>query len=352
MLTKFLTTVFILLNPLNFLFGQSSGQANFEQISLPPQPLPETNSLTIDFRPGLANIISGFVISAAQGTNPDFLPIRNWNVDEPKVKAEAALIFESDKDKILYQKNIEEVLPVASLTKLMTGLIVLENLDLDQVVTVSQKAVAAYGDNGGLVIDEEISVRSLLYILLMESSNDAAVALAEALEASENLRRFNLRRYEGLTFADLFTNLMNEKAEELGLSKTNFVEPTGYQPANLSTALDLAELVKYTLNQSLLWQILRTKTIDVSSIDNSVNHHLTNTNQLLGHWPNIIGGKTGYTEEAQGCLILVISQDLDKMRNYFDQDSSACLIIIVLGAEDRFLETEKLVNWVNQAYIW
>jgi len=336
MLIKFLTTIFVLLNPLNFLFGQPSEQVNLEEIQLSPELLPEVSSLSINFHPGLANVISSFVISASQGVNPDFLPIRDWNVDEPEVKAKAALVFESDKDKILYQKNIEEVLPVASLTKLMTGLIVLENLDLGQTAVVSQRAVKAYGDSGGLVIGEKITVRNLLYILLMESSNDAAIVFEESFQE------------EGMNLVDL----MNEKTQYLGLNQTSFIEPTGYQPANLSSALDLAKLVKYTLNQPLLWQILKTTAVDLFSADNSISHHLINTNQLLNRWPNIIGGKTGYTEEAQGCLILVIEQTLDKMENYFDQDYSVRLIIVALGAEDRFLETEKLINWVNQAYIW
>lgn len=336
MLVKFLTIILIFFNPFAFLFSQLD--VDFEQKTSdhPPEEetVKQTSILSDNFNLGLANAISNFIISAAQETNPDFLPIRNWDISQPKIEAEAALIFEPVKNKILYQKNIEQVLPIASLTKLTTGLVVLEEISLDQIITISKEAVEAYGDNGGLVIDEKISVKNLLYALLMESSNDAAIALAEVFPET------------------LFVDLMNKKAGELGLKDTYFIDPTGFNPANVSTALDLAKLVKYSLEQPLIWQILKTSVIDLSSADGLIIHHLTNTNQLLDYWPMIIGGKTGYTDEAQGCMILVIEQDLNNTKNYIGQLSSEYLIIIILGAKERFLETEKLINWVKEAYVW
>ncbi|GEM_PF-525522 len=360
MLIKFLATISILFNPFTFLFSQFN--VDLEQKADPlPAELPISTSLTADFNfnPSLANAISSIIISTAKENNPNFLPIRNWNVSQPEIEAKAALIsmvssvetFKPEKNepsnafqkkmvpgKILYQKNIEQVLPIASLTKLMTGLIVLENINLDQIVTVTKEAIGAYGDMGGLVVNEKISVKNLLYALLMESSNDAAVALADAFGDSSKGQSLVL--------------LMNKKAEELELENTHFVEPTGYDPANLSTALDLAELVKYSLNKPIIWQILKTPSIDLLSADGTINHHFTNTNQLLNNRPAIVGGKTGYTNEAQGCMILVIEQNLNKIRNYIGQPSSEYLIIIVLGTQERFSETEKLINWVKEAYIW
>jgi D-alanyl-D-alanine carboxypeptidase len=356
MLVNFLTIILIFFNPFAFLFSQLD--VNLEQetmFHLPEAEVKEQASivshqsptsasiLSDNFNLGLANAISNFIISAAQETNPDFLPIRNWDISQPEIKAEAALIFEPVKNKILYQKNIEQVLPIASLTKLMTGLVVLEEISLDQIITVSKEAIEAYGDNGGLVIDEKISVKNLLYALLMESSNDAAIALAEAFG---NYPSGTVLEGPSLVF------LMNQKAGELGLKDTHFIDPTGFNPANVSTALDLAKLVKYCLEQPLIWQILKTSAIDVSSADGLIIHHLTNTNQLLDYWPMIVGGKTGYTDEAQGCMILVIEQDLNNTKNYIGQLSSEYLIIIILGAKERFLETEKLINWVKEAYVW
>ncbi len=328
MLAKFLTIIFVLFNPFVFLIGQPilSPVKISELSSQKSSPLEIENQWK-----GWGNWGKS-LISSFWSTNPNFLPIRDWNINEPEIEAEAALIAKVSSlepfnlDNILYQKNIDEVLSIASLTKLMTALIVLENTNLEEVATVSEKAVAAYGEMGGLVVDEKISVKNLLYILLMESSNDAAVALAEY--------------YQGKTKKD-FVSLMNKKAKELNLANTYFVDSSGYEPANVSTARGIMELVKYSFRQPIIWQILKTPTISLSSIDGGINHHLTNTDELLNRLPNIIGGKTGYTEEAQGCLVLVI-----------DEPQSGRLITVVLGAQERFLETEKLIQWVNQAYQW
>lgn len=260
-------------------------------------------------------------VSALEQTNPNFLPIRDLAVEEPGMKAKAVLIYELEKDKILYQKNIKEILPIASLTKLMTALIVLENMDLEQKITVSEKAINSFGRTGGLKINEEISVKNLLYVMLMESSNDAAAALAEN--------------------APDFVDLMNRKAEEIGLKDTRFTDPSGYDPLNVSSAIDLAALVKYSLDKPLIWDILKTPSIDLQSTDGWINHHLVNTNLLLKKWPEVIGGKTGYTEEAKECIVLLIKISNE---NY--------LIAVVLSAEDRFKEAEKLLDWIKKAYIW
>ncbi len=314
MLVKSLAIILTLFNPLTFLVSQPAISPLLGSDVCSEEP--ENNLLEWE----------GSLISALGSTNPNFLPIRDWNIGEPELAAKAALIFNPDKDKILYQKNIDQVLPIASLTKLMTALIVLENLNLGEIIVVSEKAIAAYGDKAELIVDERLSVKNLLHALLMESSNDAAVALAEAVE-----------QRTGRSFIDL----MSKKAEELELSSTHFVDASGYDPANVSTVREVAQLVKYSFNQPLVWQILKTPTINLSSIDGKVNHRWVNTDELLNRLPNIIGGKTGYTEEAQGCLVLVIKQT-----------SSENLITVVLGAQQRFLETERLIHWVKKAYKW
>ena len=294
-----------------------------------------------NIEPTMANIMSTLLASASQGASPNFLPIRDWSVEEPPIEAKAALILmvdslessELNQDKILYQKNIGEVLPIASLTKLMTASIILENMDLEQVATVSQKAVSAYGEMGNLSVGEKISVKNLLYALLLESSNDAAVALAE------NFNSGTAPASAGT--ASEFVSLMNQKAKELGLKNTAFTDPTGFETTNISTALNLAKLVKHTLKQPLIYEILRTPSIDLASADGLINHHFTNTNQLLSRLPNIVGGKTGYTEEANSCMILVTKSP-----------KGDYLISIVLGAQDKFQETEKLVRWAEEAYLW
>lgn len=299
---KFLAFIFISLNPFSVLVSQDA-----------PDPLVQELQAQSDF-----------ILSAVWQSNPNFLPIRNWNINQPEIEAAAGLIFAPDRNKILYQKNIEAVRPIASLTKLMTAWLVIQEMNLEKAVKVSPRAVQAYGDNVGLVIEEKLSIENLLKALLISSSNDAAIALSEAFEENS------------------LVDLMNEKAAELELAETHFVEPSGYDPGNLSTALDLAKLVKYSLEEELIWQILSQPSLEISSVDGQFNHHLINTNQLLGSRPNILGGKTGYTEEAGGCLILIIEQKV----------SAEKLIIVILGAEDRFAQAERLINWLEQAYLW
>ncbi|MBU1136794.1 hypothetical protein KKD72_00275 [Patescibacteria group bacterium] len=269
--------------------------------------------------------IQSAAISAITENNPNFLPIRDWEINDPQIEAKSAIIFNSNKDRILYQKNPGEVLPIASLTKLMTATLAIENLGTNEIVSISQKAIDGYGEKGGLMQNEKITVGNLLNILLMESSNDAAIALAEAVEQTT-----------GRNFIDL----MNETAIDLDLKNTHFTDPSGYDVDNISTVSDIVFLVKYTFSQPFLWKILKTPTKEVFSADKKIRHNLINTDELLNRLPNVVGGKTGYTDEAQGCLVLVI----DKNGEY--------LINVVLGAQERFLETEKLINWVGKAYRW
>lgn len=261
--------------------------------------------------------------------NP-ILPLRRWDIPNIEIQAFSALILDIESEKILYQKNIEEKIPIASLTKLMTALIILETTDLDKIVTVSKKAVETYGKMGKLRVGEKISVKNLLYALLIESSNDAAVSLAENYgnEFSQNDR------------LDEFVDLMNKKALELGLKNTHFVDPSGLNPDNISTAWDLSQLTKFILNKPLIWEILQIPAIDVYSADGLYNHHLVNSNKLLGHLSGVVGGKTGYTEEAKECMILVIKE----------KDSN--IIFVLLKSPDRFKEMKELVNWVSKAYIY
>lgn len=327
MLIKSLITVLLFLNPFSFLLGQ-------------PIPLMSEDNVFTEEKAQL-NKWDQSLFSALWFANPNFLPIRDWNIIDPEIEAKAASIFmlnstnpfiverveffEGNKRNVLYQKNINQVLPIASLTKLMTALIVLENIDLEEIVVVSEEAIATYGDIGGLMVKEEISVKNLLHALLMESSNDAATALAEAVQQKT-----------GKNFVDL----MNQKAEKLRLKNTNFIDSSGYDSGNVSTIEDIAQLVEYSFSQSIIWEIMRTPAIDLSSSDGKINHHWVNTDELLNRLPNIIGGKTGYTEEAQGCLVLVI------------ENNNKYLITIVLGAQERFLQTERLINWVQKAYRW
>lgn len=255
--------------------------------------------------------------------DPNFIPIRNWSIPEPEISAKAAGIFEISGNKFIYQKNIKEKLPIASLTKIITAMVVSENLKLEDEITISQKAIMTEGENGRLVIGEKLNVLNLLYIMLIESSNDAAVALSGAVTN--------------------FIDLMNNKVRELHLKDTHFTEPAGISELNYSTVYDLAQIVKYSMDKPLIWQILGTKETDIYSQDKKTKHHLVNTNKLLDETSEIIGGKTGFTDEAGGCMLTVVKLP-NKVGEY--------LITIVLGSDNRELSTKKLIEWIQKAYVW
>ncbi|MCK4891090.1 MAG: D-alanyl-D-alanine carboxypeptidase [Candidatus Pacebacteria bacterium] len=248
------------------------------------------------------------------------------NID---INSKSAIAFDVETDFILYSKNSEKKLPIASLTKIMTALIVLENNKLDEVITISENAFKVKGKKERLTIGEKISVENLLKIMLMSSNNIAAVALAE--RTSGNI--------------DDFIDLMNKKAKLLGLRDTVFYNPTGLdqESDNISTAYDIAQLVDYSLDKPLIWEYSKIQNIILSSLDGKINHKIKNTNLLLGKFENITGGKTGFTDKAGECLVLIIN-DANGKKNQ--------IITVVLNAKDRFQETEDLVNWVYKNYDW
>lgn len=255
-------------------------------------------------------------------------PYRDWQIKDIEILAQSAISVESDlfdSDKILFKKNGDKKLPIASLTKLMTAMAALENYNLSDTITISKNVVLQEGAQGALKQKDVISVKDLLYIMLIESSNHAAYALSEA-KGEKN-----------------FVKLMNEEAKELGLENTHFADSTGLSSENYSTSEDLIKLTKHLLkNYPIIAEISRTKEIDLYKQDGSFYGKLINTNELLGEIPDIVGGKTGFTTNAKGSLLLVLNNH--RSGNY--------LIYVILGSDDRFGEMKKLINWVNITYIW
>jgi D-alanyl-D-alanine carboxypeptidase len=243
------------------------------------------------------------------------------------IEAKSAISIEIDlegKEKIIFEKNTKQKMPIASLTKLMTAIVATEFYDPSLWVQISKDAVEQEEENGNLKVGEILKVEELLPIMLCESSNDAAFALAEVIGI------------EG------FTDLMNLKAKDIGLMNTRFFNPTGLdpddpaQPTNYSTAQDLVKLIKYLLkNHPEIIEILTKKEYPLY-LENGVLHHiLKNTNKLLGEIPEIIGGKTGFTERAGGCLIEILKS----------KKPDSYLIIVILNSPDRFGEMKKLIEF-------
>ena len=139
-----------------------------------------------------------------------------------------------------------------------------------------------------------------------------------------------------------FVGLMNRKAVELGMNNSIFHDPAGLNDDALSTSEDLLKLVKYSFKFNELWSILSEKSDTVYSIDGGIAHQINSTNQLLGAIPDVVGGKTGYTDIALGGVMLVIDVPGENDK----------LVSVVLGSTERFTDTQKLIDWVKRAYSW
>jgi len=285
----------------------------------------------------LANHPEIFYAQIAPKKTENPKPVRN-EASDLNLEAKSAISLLIDKrgrERILFEKEINQQLPIASLTKLVTALVVLENYDTAKEVKISKEAVAQEGDFGKLEAGEILSAEYLLYPLLMESSNDAAFSL--------------VNDYPGMT-EKLFARLMNEQAEKIGLKNSVFFNPTGLDPdqskteMNLSSAYDLAKLAKKILEKPLIWKILSLPRY------NLYGPELINSNELLEDsvpWhKEIIGGKTGYTDTAGGCMVLVLKAP---------KDPDYLMINVILGADgtsSRFEQMKKLVDWLDTAYNW
>lgn len=254
-------------------------------------------------------------------------PVRNWNESDLDLTAQAAISLQINnsqgQDKVLFHKNEDAKLPIASLTKLMTALIVLERYDLDQKVTISPEAMTQVGEQGSLQQGQVLSVKNLLYITLIESSNRSAYALAQVMGV------------------DAFLQAMNDRAVKLGMTSTHFQDATGLSPDSYSTASDIALLSEYLfLHQPLFNEIVGYQQYNLYLSDGSLHHTLVSTNKLLGQVPGVIGGKTGWTDIARGCLMVI--QQGSAPGSYF--------IHVVLGADDRFLQAQRMIDWEQAAY--
>jgi D-alanyl-D-alanine carboxypeptidase len=260
-------------------------------------------------------------------TEASYLPIRDFNVPEPVLGAKAAALFDVRSGRFLYSKNMNQRLPIASIAKLMSAVVILENLDLNDVFTVPIENINVDGRGADFYKDEQLRGTDLFKIMLIKSSNDAALTFATAAQK------------KGIDFVAK----MNEKAQAIGMFNTEFADPAGLNDQDtFSTASDLVKLVNCAGEYGLISQILRTESATVTSADGRTVHHLVNTNRLLGRIPNIIIGKTGYTDSALETMVLEVNIN----------DGRDTIISVILGAEDRFAETEKLIRWVKTAYRW
>ena len=243
---------------------------------------------------------------------------------KPTINSRRYAIYDRLSGRCIYGKDENKQTAMASTTKIMSIIIVVENCKLDEVVTVTSKAAGTGGSRLGLHTDDKITVNDLLYGLMLRSGNDAAVALAIHTAGS----------------VEEFANMMNKKAEELGLVNTHFVTPHGLDNSeHYTTAYELAVITDYALKNETIAKIVRTKNTTIYI--NGYSKQINNTNELLGNVEGVYGVKTGFTNNAGRCLVTSVKRgDLD-------------LIIVVLGADtrkDRASDTMRLIEYAYKRF--
>lgn len=245
----------------------------------------------------------------------------NISQNPPKINSRSAIIFDRKSKAIIYGKNINQKRAMASTTKVMTAIVALEKGNLNDTIEVSKKAASINGSKLGLKTGDKISLKDLLYGLLLRSGNDAAIQIALHLGGS----------IEG------FAQMMNDKAKELGLENTHFVTPHGLDNENhYTTAYELALLTDYALNNKEFAKIVSTKQTVITI--NSKPVTINNTNELLGNLEGVNGVKTGFTNNAGRCLITSVT------RNNFS------IITIVLGADTKKFRTKDSIELIEYNY--
>ncbi|MEK7173576.1 MAG: serine hydrolase, partial [Patescibacteria group bacterium] len=255
----------------------------------------------------------------------------------PNLIAEAALVYDPLHDTVIFEKKSAQTFGIASITKVMTALVAFDRLGPEERILISRDAVLTEGSEGDLAVGEHFSLRDLAALMLTSSSNDAAAAMVEHIG----------RLYGAATFEEsqiIFTRLMNEYAHGLNLTGTLFQNPTGLDlkentssASNISTAHDLALLMKHAYSHPLLADSAAAASITVYS-DEGRKHHADTTHDVLITNPGVISGKTGFTDAAGGALLTVAEAPLGQLS-----------IIVVLGStrEGRFTDTKALLDWLR-----
>jgi D-alanyl-D-alanine carboxypeptidase len=270
-----------------------------------PQPLP---------------VVAGEV---AGETRQPVIKIESAQIATPSVSAYGVYAMDIDLGEELLSKNSETKLAMASTTKIMTALVAASYFKSGQVLTVPKEALVG-GSSMDLVAGEQMTFRSLLYGMMLNSGNDAAYTIA----------------YNYTGGLSNFIDQMNQKAIQMGLKNTHFQNPAGFDnPGHYTSASDMAQIAKTFTHDALLAKIVATKSTSVLSFDKSQQHLLNNLNKLLGQ-DGVVGIKTGTTEASGENLVTLVERDGHR------------ILIVLLNSKDRFTETKQIINWIFTNYSW
>ena len=243
--------------------------------------------------------------------------------EEPKVNAISAVVVDGDTGRILWGKNENKPMAMASTTKIMTALVALENSDITKETTVSKNATLASPVKMHLAVGEKLTIEQLLYAMMLQSYNDSAVAVAEAVGGS----------------VEKFCTMMNEKAKEIGCSDTVFETPNGLDKGNHhSTAEDMSKIGVYALKNQNLMKIMNTR--DYTFKSSKTTYSFVNKDRLLSEYEGAIGMKTGFTGKAGHCFVGAANR------------GDITLVSVVLasgwgtaGKSRKWIDTKALLNY-------
>lgn len=234
----------------------------------------------------------------------------------------STIVMDNDSGRILYSNNIDKKMLIASTTKIMTCILTIENISLDKKITVDDEVNKMYGTNIYIKEGEILTVRDLLYGLMLRSGNDAAIVLSKNVFGSY----------------DEFISKMNEKAKQIGMKNTLFLNPHGLdeKTENYSTSYDMAILAKYSFKNNIFKKIVSTKRYTTKS--NLKSYDWYNRMKLINNYKYCVGGKNGYTPKSGKSLVSYASKD------------NLNLIIVSLDDSDIYENHERLYNYYFDKY--
>jgi D-alanyl-D-alanine carboxypeptidase len=242
----------------------------------------------------------------------------------PKLTADRWITYDASADVVLASWNANDQAPMASVTKVMTAIIVIENSELDDIVTIPSFATGARGSTAGLAAGERWSIGDLLIAMLVRSGNDAALTLAH---------------HVGNESTSAFVAMMNAKAAELGMTSTHFANPNGLDAEDhYSSARDLLTLIIASQEYPDIQRVARTKLVSMPEDPNGKSRLFRNTNRLLGSYPGVTGLKTGDTPWADKVLLAT------------SERAGRLIYSVVMHSDDHFSDTRELLDWSYSTY--
>ena len=243
----------------------------------------------------------------------------------PEISAQSYLIGDLDSGFVFAEKDSHKQLPIASLTKLMTAVVIAENVDLRRSILVKEKMLEAYGSTKGLTAGKRFRVVELFYPLLIESSNDAAEVLSCFLGKEKTIK------------------LMNEEAKAILMEQTEFVDPSGFDPKNVASTRDLFYLARYLLNNRLpILEITKgEKVLSFGKVDFEIEE-LWNKNVFIND-TTFIGGKTGYIFDSKNTALFIF-------RLTAPDNTERNVAIILLDSKNNKIDTHKIYKWLQENY--